>query len=116
MHLIRSHRRMYVQVPQVVTNLILSYSERDFAPLVPVYLYIHLRGVGRDVSSEDRGKNVVEYLSLLLVHCYQFASCVHPGGTLSLTFLFWLTYLFTVYSSIDVEDKWVGDDMESFLT
>lgn len=30
MHLIRSHRLKHVQVPEVVTNLIFSYSERDF--------------------------------------------------------------------------------------
>ncbi|KAK4832075.1 hypothetical protein QYF61_020631, partial [Mycteria americana] len=34
---------MYVQVPQVVTNLIFPYNGRDFAPPVPVLLSIHLR-------------------------------------------------------------------------
>jgi len=27
---------MYVQVPQVVSNLVFPYSVRDFAPLVPI--------------------------------------------------------------------------------
>ncbi|KAK4805824.1 hypothetical protein QYF61_000430 [Mycteria americana] len=54
-------------------------SGRDFAPPVPVLGSVHSRGVGREAASEDRGKEVVEYLSLLLVHRYQFASRVHRG-------------------------------------
>ena len=71
---------MYVQVPQVVSNLTFSYSGRDFAPPVPVLWSIHSRGVGRETASEDRGREVVEYLSLLLICCYQFASLAHKGG------------------------------------
>ncbi|KAK4815922.1 LOW QUALITY PROTEIN: hypothetical protein QYF61_010179 [Mycteria americana] len=44
MHLIRSHRLKYVQVPQVVTNLIFPYSGRVFMPLVPKMLSIDSRG------------------------------------------------------------------------
>ena len=39
---------MYVQVPQVVTNLIFTYSERVFAPPVPVLQSTDSRGVGKD--------------------------------------------------------------------
>jgi len=53
MHLIRSHRPMYVQVPQVVANLIFSYSGRSFAPPVPALQPIHFTGVGKEVASED---------------------------------------------------------------
>ena len=68
------------QVPQVVTNLIFSYSGRDFASPVPVMQSIHSRGVGREAASEDWGKKVIEYLSLALVHCYQSASLAHQVG------------------------------------
>jgi len=53
MHLVRSHRLMYIQVPQVVTNLIFSYSGRDLASPVPVLWLIYLRGMGREAASED---------------------------------------------------------------
>ena len=53
MHLVKSHRFIYVQVPQVVTNLIFPYSGRGFAPPVPVLQSISLGGVGREVASED---------------------------------------------------------------
>jgi len=44
---------MYVQVPQVVTNLIFSTSGRDLAPPVPALRSIHSRGVGKEAASED---------------------------------------------------------------
>jgi len=44
---------MYIQVPQVVTNLIFPYRGRDFGPPVPVLQSVHLRGVGREVARED---------------------------------------------------------------
>jgi len=59
MHLVRSHRLTFVQVPQVVTNLIFSYSGRDFASPIPVLWSIHSRGVGREVASEDSGKRLL---------------------------------------------------------
>jgi len=55
---------MYLQVPQVVTNLIFLYSGRGFTPLVPVLWSINSGGVREEVASESRGKKVVEYLSL----------------------------------------------------
>ena len=79
MHLIMSHRLLYVQVPQVVTDSIFPYSARDFSFPIPILESIHSRAVGREASSKDRDKEVVEYLSLLLVHCYQFA-CLAPQG------------------------------------
>jgi len=53
MNLVRSHRLMHVQIPQVVMNLIFSYSGRDFAPSIPILWFRHLRGVGREVASGD---------------------------------------------------------------
>jgi len=67
MHLIRSYRLMYVQVPQVVLNLVFLYSGRGFSPLVPILQSVNLGGARREVASEDGGKKVVEYLSLLLI-------------------------------------------------
>lgn len=55
-HRIMFQRLRYVQVLQVIPNLIFSYSERDFAPPGPVLWTKHLRGVGREVTREDRGK------------------------------------------------------------
>lgn len=52
MYLVRSYTLMYVQVPQVVMNLIFSYRGRDFSPQVPALKSIHSRGVGREA---DRG-------------------------------------------------------------
>ncbi|KAK4822401.1 hypothetical protein QYF61_015090 [Mycteria americana] len=46
---------MYVQVPQVVTNLIFPYSRRGFTPLVP------------NILSIDSGRQkVIYYLCILL--------------------------------------------------
>jgi len=67
MHLVRSRRFMYVQVPHVVTNLMFPYRERGFTPLVPILWSVDSGGVRREAASKDRGKNVIEYLSLLLV-------------------------------------------------
>ena len=53
MHLVRSHRLMHAQVPQVLTNRIFSSSGKDFAPPVPVLRSIRSRGVGREAASED---------------------------------------------------------------
>jgi len=58
---------MYVQVPQVVTNLVFPFSEKGFAPLDPILQSINWGGSRREVASEDGGKKVVEYLGLLLV-------------------------------------------------
>jgi len=53
MHLVRFHRLPYVQVPQVVLNLVFPYSGMDFAPLVPIFQSINRGRVRREVSSED---------------------------------------------------------------
>jgi len=53
MHPIRSHRLMYVQVPQVVPNLVFPYDGRGFAPLDPILQSINWGGARRDVASED---------------------------------------------------------------
>jgi len=44
---------MYVQVPQVMSNLIFSYSGGDLTPPVPVLQPMHLKGVQKDVASEN---------------------------------------------------------------
>ena len=69
MRLVRSHRFMYVQVPQVVKKPIF-YSGRDFAPPVPALQSINLRGVGRKIAGEDRGKKLLStsasFLSIIM--------------------------------------------------
>jgi len=60
---------MYVQVPQVVKKPIF-YSGRDFAPPVPALQSINLRGVGRKIAGEDRGKKLLStsasFLSIIM--------------------------------------------------
>ena len=53
LHLIRFHRYLCVQVPQVVMNLIFSYSWRDFATPVLDLRSIHSRGLEKEVACED---------------------------------------------------------------
>jgi len=57
---------MCVQVPQVVTNLVFHYSEKGFAPLDPILQSINCGGGEEKGCSEQRVKEVVELLSLLL--------------------------------------------------
>jgi len=83
MHLIRMHIHMDVQVPQLVANHIFADRCRDILPPVTIFRSIHSRGMWRTVCSEDWGKNVVEYLSFLLVHCCQPA-CVARFGRYAL--------------------------------
>jgi len=52
MNLVRSHRLLYVQVPQMVMNLIFFYSGKRFGPLVPILQSIHSRGVGRELAKD----------------------------------------------------------------
>jgi len=47
MHLIRSHRLMYIQVPQVVPKLDFPCSGRGFAPLVSILQSINQGGARR---------------------------------------------------------------------
>jgi len=53
MHLIRSHRFKYIQVLQVVLNLVFPYSGKGFAPLVPILQFIKWGGARREVASEN---------------------------------------------------------------
>jgi len=53
MHPIRSHRLIYVQVPQVVVNVIISYRRRDFALPVSILWSTKSGEVRREVASED---------------------------------------------------------------
>jgi len=52
-HLIRSYRLMYVQVPQVVPNLAFLFSGKAFALLVPILQSIGSGGPRREFASED---------------------------------------------------------------
>lgn len=56
MHLIRSHRLFYVQVPQVV---MISYRGRDFVSLVSLLQSIIWGGMTREVVSEDCSEDYV---------------------------------------------------------
>ena len=60
----RSHRLLYIQVPQVVPNLVFPYSERGFAPLVPIMQSINWGGVRREVAS-DQGLSSVSHFQLM---------------------------------------------------
>jgi len=44
---------MYVQVPQVVPDLVFHYSGKVFAPLDPILQSINWGGAKREVASED---------------------------------------------------------------
>jgi len=94
MHLVRSHRLMYVQIPQVVPNLIFPYSGRSFSPLVPILQSINSGGARREVASRrlrEKSCGVPQPSPHLLILGHH--SCSSGGGTLSLTFFFWLTDL-----------------------
>lgn len=65
---------MYIPYPQVFTNLILSYSGKDFSPPVPILLSNHLSSVEREVAIIDWAEEVVEYLSLILIIATSFSS------------------------------------------
>lgn len=54
MYLIKSHRLTYIQVLQVVMNLIFSYCGSDFAPLVPILQSIHSGGIGLSVKTKAK--------------------------------------------------------------
>lgn len=73
MYLIGSHGLVYIQVPQVVLNLIFSYSWRDLISPVPALRFRDLREVGGEITIENWGKKTVEYLSLLHVSCQQLS-------------------------------------------
>ncbi|KAK4806814.1 hypothetical protein QYF61_005610 [Mycteria americana] len=69
-----------VQVPQVVSNLNFSYEGRDFVPPVPALRFGDLRDVGREITTENWGNKIVEYLSLLHVGCHQFSCLIYQGA------------------------------------
>lgn len=54
MHLVRSHKVMYIHIPQVVMNLILQ--GRDFTPPVLTLLSSQARGVITELAIEECGK------------------------------------------------------------
>lgn len=75
-------RRIYVQIPQMDPNLIFSCNRKDFGPLVPILQSINSGGVEREIASEDGGKKVVEYFSLLLVCRSACQPCSSKGYAL----------------------------------
>ncbi|PKU33699.1 hypothetical protein llap_15995 [Limosa lapponica baueri] len=54
MHLIRSHRLVHLQVLQLVSNLVFTYS-RQFL-FLRVFAFCYLGGVARALTHEDQGK------------------------------------------------------------
>ncbi|KAK4806815.1 hypothetical protein QYF61_005611 [Mycteria americana] len=79
-HLLESNGLVYLQVPQVVSNLNFSYEGRDFVPPVPALRFGDLRDVGREITTENWGNKIVEYLSLLHVGCHQFSCLIYQGA------------------------------------
>lgn len=63
-------------------------ANRVTAPLIPIFWTTHLRGVWRADASEDWVKQVAEYSSLLLDHCYQAACVAHKWRYALLDFSF----------------------------
>ena len=70
MHIIVTHRLRGVQAPQEVMNLICAYRipflGRNVAPPVPIFWIIHSKALCRAAASEDWGKKIVEYPSILV--------------------------------------------------
>jgi len=93
MPLIRSHRLLYVQVPQVVMNLVLPYSGKGFAALVPILQSISWGGARREVVSEDLGKKLLSTSAFSWSVDTRLPFLFIREPMLSLTFFFWLTYL-----------------------
>ena len=59
MHLIKAHRLLYVQVPQVVPNLLFSYSGRGFAPSSPSCSPSTGEGWGQRLPGKNEGKKLL---------------------------------------------------------
>jgi len=53
MHLVKAYRLTYIQLPQVVPNLVFCYSAKGFAPLVCILKSINWGGGRREVASEE---------------------------------------------------------------
>lgn len=78
MHLVGSHRFVYVQVPHVVSNLI-SYNERDFIPSVPALMFMDLTDVWRVITSENRGEKMLRSSALSML-VFISSSVLFIGG------------------------------------
>jgi len=63
----RPHRLLCVQLHPVVSNLLFSYTERDFPPPFLASRFRDVRDVGSLTGSKDWGEELVEYLNLLHV-------------------------------------------------
>lgn len=64
MRFIRSHRLVAVQLHQVIPDLFFAYRVKDFAPSTRTDRIRNLREVRSLAASEDKGKELGEYLSL----------------------------------------------------
>lgn len=93
-HLVWSYRLVFVQVPQVVPNLIISYGGGLCSPSPCALRSKHSRGLKREVTNEDWDKEVVEYLNHPLAYCY-----VTSLPVIFLTFFSWHTYRSSYYYS-----------------
>ena len=67
MHLVRSHRLMHIQVPQVFPNLVFPYSRRGLPLWSASCSPSTGEGQGERLLVKTEAKKVVEYLSLLLI-------------------------------------------------
>ena len=101
MHLFRSHRLKYVQVPQVVSDLIFSYDGKDFIPSGPPSSFRDLRNVGREMIVENWGRIVFSTSAFCGSGKFVTNSLVlfTRVGTFSLIFLIWSTYLWKPFLS-----------------
>lgn len=70
----------------MVLNLLFAYSGRVCAIPTPTWMFRELRDVGSLTDSEDWGKELIEYLSLLHISCHQFSLLIYLGGVLSFAF------------------------------
>ena len=99
MHLIRSHRFLYVQVPQV--NLIFSYDVGDLAPPFPALRSIHSRGVEERLPAKTEAKKL---LSTSAFFCFIVTNMpvMFVGGVHFLwpSFSSWHTYTNSSYYSL----------------
>lgn len=80
---------MYVQVPQVFTNLIFSYSGRDFAPGLVLYLLKRCGKTGCQTEAKELLRTLATFLSVVTI----LPVVSIRRDMLSWSFLYWLLYL-----------------------
>lgn len=97
MHLIRSgdHGLGHLQVSWMVSNLSFSYSGLFTILPVLAFLFCDLGSVLGALAGQDRGREVIEYFSLLHILGNQDPFCREP--TLFLVFLLLMMYNFSCF-------------------